>query len=37
MNEEQNALDIDEYDENDLYEDNDANDDVVENLTSGGD
>jgi hypothetical protein len=37
MNEEQNALDIDEYDENDLYEDNDANDDVVENLISGGD
>jgi hypothetical protein len=32
MNEEQNALDIDEYDENDLYEDNDANEDVVENL-----
>jgi hypothetical protein len=37
MNEEQNALDIDEYDENDLYEDNDANDDVVENLIAGGD
>ncbi len=37
MNEEQNALDIDEYDENDLYEDNDPNDDVVENLIAGGD
>ncbi len=34
MKEEQNALDIDEYDENDLYEDNDPNDDVVENLIS---
>lgn len=31
-NEEQNALDIDEYDENDLYEDNDPSDEVVENL-----
>jgi hypothetical protein len=37
MNEEQNALDIDEYDENDLFEDNDANDDVVDNLIAGGD
>ena len=37
MNEEQNALDVDEYDENDLYEDNDANDDVVDNLIAGGD
>ena len=36
MNEEQNALDIDEYDENDLYEDNDANDDIVDNLIAGG-
>ena len=27
----------DEYDENDLYEDNDPNDDVVENLITGGD
>ena len=35
MNEENNALDIDEYDENDLYEDNDANDDIVENLMAG--
>ena len=32
MKEEQNALDIDEYDDNDLYEDEDPNDDVVENL-----
>jgi hypothetical protein len=37
MNEEQNALDIDEYDENDLYEDNDANEDIVNNLIEGGD
>uniref|UniRef100_A0A6C0HVH9 Uncharacterized protein n=1 Tax=viral metagenome TaxID=1070528 RepID=A0A6C0HVH9_9ZZZZ len=32
MKEEENALDIDDYDENDLYEDNDANEDVVEHL-----
>jgi hypothetical protein len=32
MKEEENALDIDEYDENDLYEDQDPNDDVVEHL-----
>jgi hypothetical protein len=32
MNEENNALDLDEYDENDLYEDGDPNEDVVENL-----
>ena len=32
MNEEQNALDIDEYDENDVYEDQDPSDDVVDNL-----
>jgi hypothetical protein len=37
MNEEQNALDIDEYDENDLYEDEDPNDDIVDNLMAGGD
>jgi hypothetical protein len=37
MKEEQNALDIDEYDENDVYEDQDPNDDVVEHLISGGD
>jgi hypothetical protein len=30
-------LDIDEYDENDLYEDNDANEDIVNNLIEGGD
>ncbi len=32
MKEEEHALDIDDYDENDLYEDQDPNDDVVENL-----
>ena len=32
MNEEQNALDIDDYDENDIYEDQDPSDDVVDNL-----
>jgi hypothetical protein len=32
MNEEQNALDIDEYDEDDVYEDLDPSDDVVSNL-----
>jgi hypothetical protein len=32
MNEENNALDLDEYDENDLYEDGDPNEDVVDNL-----
>ena len=32
MNEEQNALDIDEYDEDDVYEDQDPSDDVVDNL-----
>jgi hypothetical protein len=37
MKEEQNALDIDEYDENDLYEDQDPNEDVVENLLASGD
>jgi hypothetical protein len=37
MNEEQNAWDIDEYGENDLYEDNDPNDDVVDNLIASGD
>jgi hypothetical protein len=31
-NEENGALDLDEYDENDLYEDGDPNEDVVENL-----
>jgi hypothetical protein len=37
MKEEENALDVDEYDENDLYEDEDPNDDVVENLIAHGD
>ncbi len=32
MNEEQNALDIDEYDADDVYEDNDPSDDVVDNI-----
>ena len=32
MNEEATALDIDEYDEDDLYQDFEANEDVVENL-----
>jgi hypothetical protein len=32
MNEEQNALDIDEYDEDDVYEDQDPSDDVVDNI-----
>ena len=32
MNEEQNALDIDEYDEDDVYEDQDPSDDIVDNL-----
>ncbi len=32
MNEEQNALDVDEYDEDDVYEDQDPSDDVVGNL-----
>ncbi len=32
MNEEQNALDIDEYDDNDVYEDQDPSDDIVDNL-----
>ncbi len=32
MNEEQNALDIDEYDEDDVYEDQDPSDDVVSNI-----
>ncbi len=34
MKEEENALDVDDYDENDLYEDEDPNEDVVENLIS---
>jgi hypothetical protein len=37
MNEEQNALDIDDYDENDLFEDQDPSDDIVDNLISGAD
>jgi len=32
MNEEENALDIDEYDENDLYEDQDPSDEIIDNL-----
>ncbi len=32
MNEEQTALDIDEYDEDDVYEDQDPSDDVVDNI-----
>jgi hypothetical protein len=32
MNEEQNALDVDEYDDDDVYEDQDPSDDVVDNL-----
>lgn len=32
FNEENNALDVDEYDANDLYEDNDPNEDVIDNL-----
>jgi hypothetical protein len=32
MNEEMTALDVDEYDEDDLYEDMDPNDDIVDNL-----
>ena len=32
MNEEMTALDVDEYDEDDLYEDQDPNDDIVDNL-----
>lgn len=32
MNEEMAALDIDEYDEDDLYEDQDPNDEIVDNL-----
>ena len=32
MNEEATALDIDEYDEDDLYQDFEANEDIVENL-----
>ena len=37
MQEEQTALDIDEYDENDVYEDEDPNEDVVENLSGAND